>query len=334
MATRAPKSPQRSGGGAGAKKRSSPAKGAAAARRPASGRKAPPKKPVPNASDGPIALLFVWVGKCLLLVWKVLAHTVGGLARAMGRSARDLDPDLRRDGVGLVLLALGLLIAAAVWWDTDGDFLEVTRMVVMGSFGTFSPVLPLLFLPFAWRLMRTPGSGDAPDIGRLFIGYSALMVGLLGLIHIGQGIPWPSDGQLAIRRAGGIIGFAASGPLSQILTPWVTGILLLMLMLFGLLVVTATPIYRIPDRLRQLFGGMMARDDSPDSGVDILDERPASKPRRRTPRRPPRTERSSTPSPAPTSAPMTPPSSTPPRTSRRRSRAPRPPPIPLRRPRR
>ncbi|PSL01007.1 S-DNA-T family DNA segregation ATPase FtsK/SpoIIIE [Murinocardiopsis flavida] len=277
MATRAPKTPQRSGGGGGAGKKSSTAprrtQGSSARTR-----KAPPKKPVPNASDGPVAFLFLWFGKCLLLLWKLLAHTVGGLARAVGRSARDLDPDLRRDGAGLVLLALGLLIAAAVWWETDGELLEVTRMVVVGAFGTFSPVLPLLFLPFAWRLMRTPGTGET-DVGRLFIGATALLVGLLGLIHIGQGIPWPSDGQLAIRRAGGMIGFAASGPLSQVLTPWVTGILLVMLMLFGLLVVTATPIYRIPDRLRDLFGPMMARDDSPDSGVGILDGESPPRPR-------------------------------------------------------
>ncbi|GAA3754960.1 DNA translocase FtsK [Spinactinospora alkalitolerans] len=214
-------------------------------------------------------MLVVWFGRGLLLVWKLLAHTVGGIARAIGRSARDLDPDLRRDGLGLVLLALGLLIAAAVWWDTDGPLPEATRMVVLGAFGTFSPVLPLLFLPFAWRLMRTPGS-DHTDVGRLLIGSAALLVGLLGLIHIGHGVPWPSDGQTAMRRAGGLIGFAASGPLTELITPWVTGVLLFMLMAFGLLVVTATPVHRIPDRLNRLFGGLMAREEGPGSGVGIL----------------------------------------------------------------
>ncbi|RCV56218.1 DNA translocase FtsK 4TM domain-containing protein, partial [Marinitenerispora sediminis] len=286
MATRVPKTPQRSGGGAarsGGSARKSPAgrSGAAAPR----ARKAPAPRPRPqSAGEGPVALLFTWFGRGLLLIWKLLAHTVGGLARTVGRGARDLDPDLRRDGLGMVLLAAGLLVAAAVWWDTEGPLLDVTRMVVLGAFGTFSPVLPLLFLPFAWRLMRTPGSGRT-DVGRLLIGAAALLVGLLGLIHIAHDIPWPSDGQTAMRRAGGLIGFVASGPLSQLVTPWVTGVLLFMLMVFGLLVVTATPVHRIPDRVRQLFGGLAARDGGPDVGMDILDGEGA-KPARRRPKRP------------------------------------------------
>ncbi|GAB3204843.1 DNA translocase FtsK [Marinactinospora thermotolerans] len=258
MVTRAPKTPRRSGGGTS---RNGGSGGKPPARRPAASR-AKARTPSATSSEGPIALLFALVGRFLLMIWKVLAHTAGGIARAAGRSARDLDPDLRRDGLGLVLLAVGLLVAAAVWWETEGPLLEFTRMVVLGAFGTFSPVLPLLVLPFAWRLMRTPGDGPT-DAGRLFIGSTALVAGLLGLVHIVHGVPWPSDGQEAIQRAGGLIGFAASGPLSELLTPWVTGVLLFLLMLFGLLVVTATPVHRVPERLRQAFGVLVAREETP-----------------------------------------------------------------------
>ncbi|GAB3454760.1 DNA translocase FtsK [Streptomonospora sediminis] len=274
MATRAPKTPQGSGGGASrgggtgtSGKKKAPARRTAAGSAQRS--RASAAKRTSTAGEGPIALLFVWAGRGLLLVWRLMAHTVGGLARAAGRSARDLDPDLRRDGLGLVLLALGLLIAAAVWWETDGPLPEATRTVVVGAFGTFSPVLPLLFLPFAWRLMRTPGTGET-DVGRLVIGSTALLVGLLGLIHIGHGIPWPADGAEDVQRAGGLIGFAASGPLSLLITPWVTGVLLGFVLVFGLLVVTATPVHRIPERMRSLFGGLMERESGADSGMDIL----------------------------------------------------------------
>ncbi|WP_017536759.1 DNA translocase FtsK [Nocardiopsis halophila] len=272
MATRAPKSSRRDSGGASRSagsggKRKAPARGGASSS--GSRKRAPAKKSA--ASQGPVAMAFIGVARLLLLLWKGLAHTVGGVARAVGRSARDLDPDLRRDGLGMVLLAAGLLIAAAVWWDTGGPLPEATRTVVVGAFGTFSPVLPLLFLPFAWRLMRTPGDGDT-DVGRLAIGSAALLGGLLGLIHIGHGIPWPSEGMEPVQRAGGLIGFAASGPLSALITPWVTGVLLCMLMVFGLLVVTATPVHRIPERMRRLFGGLMAPDDGPGEGLGILGE--------------------------------------------------------------
>ncbi len=271
MATRAPKNPQRSGGGAPKKSGSAPRK-SSTSRGSSSATRARGSSQKQATADGPVAMLFTGVVQAGLLVWKLLAHTAGGLARAVGRSARDLDPDLRRDGLGLVMLALGILIAAAVWWDTSGPLTEVTRTVVMGAFGTFSPVLPLVFVPFAWRLMRTPGSGESDHAaGRLLIGSTALLVGLLGLIHIGHGVPWPAEGEEAIRKSGGLVGFVASGPLSALITPWVTGVLLCMLLLFGLLVVTATPIYRIPERLSGLFADLLRRDGGPSAGVDILD---------------------------------------------------------------
>ncbi|MFJ9553020.1 DNA translocase FtsK [Nocardiopsis sp. NPDC101807] len=270
MATRA------SSGGSGRKK--------PAARKPA------PKKRMP---DGPIAFAFTMFGQFLLVLWKLIAHTVGGAARAVGRSARDLDPDLRRDGIGLVLLAAGVLVAAAVWWRSEGPLLEYTRMIVTGGFGTFSPILPLLFLPVSVKLMRTPGSGREGDGGRLFIGTVSIMLGLLGLIHIANGLPEPSDGLEALQGSGGLIGFVAAGPLSAVVTPWLTGVLLALVLVFGILVVTATPIRRVPERLQTLFNALMERDTGPDSGIGILGADPAPKaarPRKRKPKKEPAAE--------------------------------------------
>ncbi|MFY7068527.1 DNA translocase FtsK [Nocardiopsis changdeensis] len=255
--------PRASSGGSGRKK--------PAARRPAANR----------MPDGPIAFAVTMFGQFLLVLWKLVAHTVGGAARAVGRSARDLDPDLRRDGAGLLLLAAGVLVAAAVWWESAGPLPEYTRLVVVGAFGTFSPILPLLFLPLAIRLMRTPGASREGDAGRLFIGTSAILLGLLGLIHIANGIPQPSEGLEALQDAGGLIGFVASGPLSAVITPWLTGVLLALVLVFGILVVTSTPIRRIPERLHTLFGALMERDAGPDSGIGILGAEPERKPARK-----------------------------------------------------
>ena len=267
MATRA------SSGGSGRKK-------------PATRKSAAKKKHMP---DGPIAYVLTLFGQFLLVLWKLIAHTVGGAARAVGRSARDLDPDLRRDGMGLILLALGILVAAAVWWQSEGPLLEATRLVVAGGFGTFSPILPLLFLPLAVKLMRTPGTAKEGDGGRLFIGVTAIMLGLLGLIHILHGIPQPADGMEGLHNAGGLIGFIASGPLSAVVTPWLTGLLLALVLVFGILVVTATPIRRIPDRLQILFSALMERDPGPDAGIGLLgaevgNEKKPAKPRKRKPK--------------------------------------------------
>lgn len=156
---------------------------------------------------------------------------------------------------------------------------------MVGAFGTFSPILPLLFLPIAVRLMRTPGDSKEGDAGRLLIGFSSIMLGLLGLIHIAHGIPQPSEGLAALQEAGGLIGFVASGPLSAVVTPWLTGVLLALVLVFGILVVTATPIRRIPERLQVLFGALMERDTGPDAGIGLLgaEKKKPAKPRRSGP---------------------------------------------------
>ena len=65
---------------------------------------------------GPVSRAFGAVGRGIAAVWLGIAHGVGALARSVGRSARDLDPEHRRDGVGVFILGVALVVAAAVWW--------------------------------------------------------------------------------------------------------------------------------------------------------------------------------------------------------------------------
>src|SRR5438874_556385 len=51
-------------------------------------------------------------------LWRALAALIGGLARAVGRraaTAHDLDPEHRRDGAALGVIALGLVSSVAIW---------------------------------------------------------------------------------------------------------------------------------------------------------------------------------------------------------------------------
>ena len=66
-----------------------------------------------RTGPGPVALGLRALGRVLLGVWLGLAHAVGALVRRVGRSARDLDPAHRRDGLGLLLLGLALVTAAS-----------------------------------------------------------------------------------------------------------------------------------------------------------------------------------------------------------------------------
>jgi DNA segregation ATPase FtsK/SpoIIIE, S-DNA-T family len=197
-------------------------------------------------------ILLSWLGRVLTGAWMLLAHAAGYCARALGRSARDLDPMHQRDGVGLAFLGAAIVVAATTWWNMGNIASRVMTALVWGAFGSLAWSVPILLLLLAWRFLRHPDRNA--ETGRLTIGASALLIGALGLVHIAHGTPAPADGADAMRAAGGFIGYAASAPLVAAVTSWVAAPLLALVCGFGLLVITGTPLHRVPDRLAELRG--------------------------------------------------------------------------------
>jgi len=195
-------------------------------------------------------ILVAWIGRALLGAWMLVAGSVGFAVRAVGRGARDLDPHHRRDGVGLLTLGAAIVLAASVWWRMGNPVGRALRYLFLGGFGSLAWALPLLVGLLAWRFLRHPDRNS--ETARAAIGWTALLVGAVGLIHIAKGTPHPSDGVTTIRAAGGYIGYAAAGPLASAVTPWVAAPLLALLAGFGVLVITGTPLHRIPERLSDL----------------------------------------------------------------------------------
>src|SRR5665647_567444 len=72
-------------------------------------------------------------------------------------------------------------------------------------------------------------------------------------------LPSPSDGFGPVRAAGGVLGYLVATPLESLLTVWVTVPILVLLGVFGILVLTATPVHaigaRVRDGYRRLTGG-------------------------------------------------------------------------------
>jgi DNA segregation ATPase FtsK/SpoIIIE, S-DNA-T family len=230
------------------------AKKPAAKRRPPA-RKGPPPAPPRKASHDPFVILAGWVGRAIVGAWLIVAGGAGFVARWIGRGARDLDPHHRRDGLGLLTLGGAIVLAASIWWRMDNLVGRALLALFAGALGSLASVLPLLVALLAWRFLRHPDRNS--ETARAAIGWAALMVGAVGLLHIARGTPHPSDGSSAMRAAGGLIGYAASGPLSAAVTPWVAAPLLALLAGFGVLVITGTPLHRIPERfadLREIFG--------------------------------------------------------------------------------
>ena len=83
------------------------------------------------------------IGRGIRAVWIGLAHLVGSIARGIGRGARDLDPEHRRDGLGLGLIAGAVIIAAATWFRVEGWFIAWSGTIATAIFGALAWIAPL-----------------------------------------------------------------------------------------------------------------------------------------------------------------------------------------------
>ncbi|MGW4047146.1 DNA translocase FtsK [Streptomyces sp. NPDC004721] len=225
-----------------------PARKAAAKKSPA--RKAPAKKAAGKPAARPAPSPTGGVYRVVRALWLGLAHAVGAVFRGVGQGAKNLHPAHRKDGIALLLLAVALIVAAGTWADLRGPVGDLVEILVTGAFGRLDLLVPILIAVIAVRFIRHPEKPDAN--GRIVIGLSALVIGVLGQVHMACGSPARSDGMQAIRDAGGLIGWGAATPLTYAVGEVLAVPLLVLLTVFGLLVVTATPVNAIPQRLRLL----------------------------------------------------------------------------------
>lgn len=191
----------------------------------------------------------------LAAVWMGLAHGVGWLVRAIGRqaaTAKEIDPEHRRDGAGLLALSLAILLAVAVWVDAAGPVGDLLATGVRRLVGAVAALLPLLLLIATVRLMRAPAGPEYR--GRAIVGWTALAVAGTGLLDLAQEPETLTDREWA----GGLLG-GLGGGLAQAVTPWVAAPVLVLLAVFGLLVVTATPVSQVPARLAHLRDFLLGR---------------------------------------------------------------------------
>ncbi|HKE65167.1 MAG TPA: DNA translocase FtsK [Micromonosporaceae bacterium] len=224
---------------------------------------------------GPLDVL----GKLLVGIWMGLAHLVGWLVRAVGRqaaNARELDPQHQRDGSALFSFAAALLLGVAVWFDAGGvvgkDVNEFARLL----FGAAAIALPLILVIAGVRTMRQPDDSEEHR-GRGVVGWSSIFAGWSGLIYL------HTNNRLHIDSSGGLLGRLTGELFSRAVSSWVAVPVLIALTGFGLLVVTATPINRIPARLAHVrdlalgrIGGRSAAGEFDDGLDDDEDDEPVT----------------------------------------------------------
>jgi S-DNA-T family DNA segregation ATPase FtsK/SpoIIIE len=216
-------------------------------------------------------------------IWTLTARGVGGTVRAIGRhaaTARDLDQAHRRDGAGLGLIGFAVVLSIGVWWHGAGPAGRWIADAAHTVLGAPAAALPVVLVVAAVRLMR---QAPRPEIrGRMLVGWVALTLSVTGLCHVAHGSPYTWPGR---RLAGGAVGALAAGPLESGLTVYVAALLLGLLGLFGLLVLTGTPVNQVPARLKALADRLRHRQGSPEPDEEPAGEQPGPVRLRRPSRR-------------------------------------------------
>ncbi len=215
------------------------------------------------------------IGRGIRNGWNMLARGVGATTRTLSR-AGDLEHGHRRDGIGLALIALSVIIAAAMWLSAGGPVGRFLEDVVRAIAGSAAVLAPILLVGLAVILMRTE---PHPEIRpRLVLGGLLVIAPALGIWHLAAGSPTDARGR---ADAAGVLGYAVGGPLGQGLTPWLALPILLLAMVFGVLLLTGTTVREAPARLREYFGLGEHSDDPYDPADYDADGFPVHRPRTR-----------------------------------------------------
>ena len=250
-----PRSRAGSGSTAASKKRPPAKRGSSASRRPAAKKK---------QSSG---LWGVVSGS-----WNLLARGAGGLARSVARpeDAEPLASEHRRDGVGLAVLGIAVVLGAAAWSDGIGPVGAGLTIGVRWVVGALVVVLPVVLFFAALRLLRSAPHPEAR--GRLVIGWLCTVASVLGIAQI---VGTPADPKQGVPGSGGLIGFAVGMPLAAGVGTVVAVVLFVLVAFFGVLVITATPVHQIPERLGGLGDWLLGRGEEYDDDEDYEDEEEA-----------------------------------------------------------
>lgn len=195
------------------------------------------------------------VGTVLRRIWEGIALAVGTTVRRAGSNAAALDAAHKRDGLGLLLIALAAVMAAPLWFGSSGWFSTFVADIVTGALGVFDVLAPVGALFMAFRVLRHPEAG--PDNGRIAVGATLFSIAVVGGWH--AIVNAPSPGHPDFDGSGGFVGWVVANPLISAGGRPLALVLLAIVCFFSLLILTKTPIASIPGRIGAAIGFVRSR---------------------------------------------------------------------------
>ncbi len=149
-----------------------------------------------------------------------------GVRRALAGREEDL--------VGLALIVVAIVVALGVYGDVAGPIGHGAAWVAGALVGVGRVFVPPALAGIGVALLVDRRSSERV---RLVLGGVAVVLALLGLLHLARG-PESGAGVPALTRAGGILGLAIGRPLEAVAAPAGATVVLVGLLVAGLVVVT------------------------------------------------------------------------------------------------
>jgi S-DNA-T family DNA segregation ATPase FtsK/SpoIIIE len=167
----------------------------------------------------------------------------------------------------VALIVLALLAVLALWIDSGGPFGTGLRAVILGLFGVAGYLFPVAAVILALLLFRE--DEDEPELGRMLLGLTLVVLGVLGIISISRGNPAPADGFDAVKTSGGYLGAVVGYGLSAVLSSFGAVVVCLGLAVVGVVVFLGTSLASIGRGLRAAVGSLRPGRGETDASDDL-----------------------------------------------------------------
>ena len=181
-----------------------------------------------------------------------------------------------RDAFGIFLVVVALVAVLGLWFDGAGPVGDFLGWLFRGAWGVAAMLFPLIGVYWGVLLLRDTAREERV---RMFIGFTVLCGGILGLLSLLGGDPAPTAGYDVVSAAGGVMGALVAHPLAGIISPIGAAIVCLGLTLLGLLIFTGTPIASAWSHLHAFFTAADVEEDQ-DAAVEVELQEPTFKPKK------------------------------------------------------
>jgi S-DNA-T family DNA segregation ATPase FtsK/SpoIIIE len=182
-----------------------------------------------------------------------------------------------RDAFGIFLVVVALVAVLGLWFDSAGPVGDFLGWLFRGAWGVAAMLFPLIGVYWGVLLLRDTAREERV---RMFIGFTVLCAGMLGLLSLLGGDPAPTAGYEAVSAAGGVMGALLAHPLAGVISPIGAAIVCLGLTLLGLLIFTGTPIASAWANLRDFFTAADVEQEDAAPVQVVLEEPVAAKPKK------------------------------------------------------